>query len=151
TGGARLSRHLASRAEVGDIFLAGPVPAVVLQASIIIGSGSTSFEMLRHLAERLPVMPAPKWLDNPTQPVAIADVLHYMVAAADLPDEVNRTTDIGGPDVLTYRDLISRYARIVGQPGPIWLPTPVFPAALSALAVSGLTPVSAVVAEPLLE
>jgi uncharacterized protein YbjT (DUF2867 family) len=151
TGGAPLSRHLASRAEVGDIFLAGPVPAVVLQASIIIGSGSTSFEMLRHLAERLPVMPAPKWLDNPTQPVAIADVLHYMVAAADLPDGVNRTIDIGGPDVLTYRDLISRYARIVGQPTPIWLPTPVFPSGLSALAVSGLTPVSAVVAEPLLE
>jgi len=146
-----LSRHLASRAEVGDIFLAGPVPAVVLQASIIIGSGSTSFEMLRHLAERLPVMPAPKWLDNPTQPVAIADVLHYLVAAADLPEGVNRTVDIGGPDVLTYRELIARYARIVGQPTPIWLPTPVFPTGLSALAVSGLTPVTAVVAEPLLE
>jgi uncharacterized protein YbjT (DUF2867 family) len=150
-GGAGLSRHLASRAEVGDIFLAGPVPAVVLQASIIIGSGSTSFEMLRHLAERLPVMPAPKWLENPTQPVAIADVLHYMVAAAELPDGVNRTIDIGGPDVLTYRDLIARYARIVGQPQPFWLPTPVFPTGLSALAVSGLTPVDAVVAEPLLE
>lgn len=150
-GGGALSRHLASRAEVGDIFLAGPVPAVVLQASIIIGSGSTSFEMLRHLAERLPVMPAPKWLDNPTQPVAIADVLHYMVEAAELPDGVNRTIDIGGPDVLTYRELIARYARIVGQPTPIWLPTPIFPTGLSALAVSGLTPVTAVVAEPLLE
>ncbi len=150
-GDGAVSRHLASRAEVGDVFLAGPVPAVVLQASMIIGSGSTSFEMLRHLAERLPALPGPRWLDNPTQPVAIADVLHYLVACADLPEPMNRAVDIGGPDVLTYRDLIARYARIVGLPTPIWLPTPVFPAGLSALAVSGLTPVSAAVAEPLLE
>jgi uncharacterized protein YbjT (DUF2867 family) len=147
----RASRHLASRAEVGDVFLAAPVPAVVLQASMIVGSGSTSFEMLRHLADRLPVLPAPKWLDNPTQPIAIADVLHYLVACAELPEPLNRPVDIGGPDVLTYRDLISRYVRILGLPSPIWVPTPIFPTGLSALAVSGLTPVSAAVAEPLLE
>lgn len=150
-GDGSVSRHLASRAEVGDVFLAGPVPAVALQTSMIIGSGSTSFEMLRHLAERLPALPGSKWLDNPIQPVAIADVLHYLVACAELPEPLNRAVDIGGPDVLTYRDLIARYARIVGLPTPIWLPTPVFPTGLSALAVSGLTPISAAVAEPLLE
>jgi uncharacterized protein YbjT (DUF2867 family) len=148
-----LSAHLASRAEVGDVFLAGPVPAVVLQASVIIGSGSTSFEMLRFLAERLPVLPGLKGLDNATQPVAIADVLHYLLAAADpavLPDDFNRTIDIGGPEVISYRDFIGRYARIVGQPTPIWVPSPPLPSALSALAISGLTPISAAVAEPLL-
>lgn len=149
-----LSPHLASRAEVGDVFLAGPVPAVVLQASVIIGSGSTSFEMLRFLAERLPVMPGVRGLDNATQPVAIADVLHYLLASADaglLPADFNRTIDVGGPEVLSYRELIARYARIVGQPSPIWLPAPPLPSQLSALAVSGLTPISAAVAEPLLE
>jgi uncharacterized protein YbjT (DUF2867 family) len=148
------SAHLSSRAEVGDVFLAGPVPAVVLQAGVILGSGSTSFELLRFLAERLPVMPGLPGLDNPTQPVAIADVLHYLLAAADpgvLPADFNRTIDIGGPEVLSYRDLISRYARIVGMPAPIWVPAPPVPAQLSALAVSGLTPISAAVAEPLLE
>ncbi|MGQ0480458.1 MAG: SDR family oxidoreductase [Pseudonocardia sp.] len=146
-----LSRHLSSRAEVGDVFLAGPVPAVVLQASMIIGSGSASFEMLRHLAERLPALPGPRWLDNETQPIAIADVLHYLVACADLAEPLDRPVDIGGPEVLTYRDLIARYTRIVGLPTPIWVPTPMFPTGLSALAVSGLTPISAAVAEPLLE
>lgn len=150
----KVSPHLSSRAEVGDVFLAGPVPAVVLQAGIIIGSGSTSFEMLRFLAERLPVLPGLPGLDNATQPIAVADMLHYLLAAADpgvLPAGFNRTIDVGGPEVLSYRDLISRYARIVGLPSPIWVPAPPVPSQLSALAVSGLTPISATVAQPLLE
>ena len=87
------------------------VPTAVLQAAVIIGSGSASFEMLRHLTRRLPVMVTPKWLDNRIQPIAVRDVLHYLAAAPDLPPEVNRTFDIGGPDVLTYREMIQRFAR----------------------------------------
>ena len=99
----RLSHHLASRVEVGDLLMASGVPTAVLQAAVILGSGSASFEMLRHLTHRLPVMVAPKWLNNRIQPIGVRDVLHYLVAAADLPPDVNRTFDIGGPDVLTYR------------------------------------------------
>ncbi|WP_240917633.1 NAD(P)H-binding protein [Phycicoccus sp. HDW14] len=80
-----LSDHLASRVEVGDLLLSSGVPTAVLQAAIILGSGSASFEMLRHLTSRLPVMITPKWLDNRIQPIAARDVLHYLVGAADLP------------------------------------------------------------------
>src|SRR5690606_31307821 len=78
----QLSTHMASRKEVGDILLAGQVPAVVLRAAVILGSGSASFEMMRHLSERLPVMIAPRWLNNRIQPIAVRDVLHYLVGAA---------------------------------------------------------------------
>ncbi|EWM12610.1 helix-loop-helix dimerization domain signature protein [Kutzneria sp. 744] len=101
--GTQLSAHLASRAEVGRIFLAGRVPAAVLQAAVIIGSGSASFEMLRYLTERLPAMITPRWVRNRIQPIAVRDVLHYLVHAASLPADVDRAFDIGGPDVLTYR------------------------------------------------
>ena len=109
-----LSDHLASRVEVGDLLMSSGAPTAVLQAAVIIGSGSASFEMLRHLTTRLPVMVTPKWLDNRIQPIAVRDVLHYLVRAADLPPEVNRTFDIGGPDVLTYREMIQRFASIAG-------------------------------------
>ena len=102
--------HLASRVEVGDIFLRSGVPAVVLQAAVIVGPGSASYEMLRHLTRRLPVMLTPKWLDNRIQPIAVSDVLHYLAAAVDLPEDTNRTFDVGGPDVLTYREMIQRFA-----------------------------------------
>ena len=98
-----LSEHLASRVEVGEILMRSGVPTAVLQAAVIIGSGSASFEMLRHLTRRLPAMLTPKWLDNRIQPIAVRDVLHYLAAAVDLPADVNRTFDVGGPDVLTYR------------------------------------------------
>ena len=109
-----LSEHLASRVEVGELLMGSGAPTAVLQAAVIIGSGSASFEMLRHLTHRLPAMLTPKWLDNRIQPIGVRDVLHYLVAAADLPPEVNRTFDVGGPDVLTYREMIVRFARIQG-------------------------------------
>ncbi|MGH8922062.1 MAG: SDR family oxidoreductase [Actinomycetes bacterium] len=112
------SGHLASRAEVGDIFLRSAVPTVALQAGMITGAGSTSFEMLRHLTDRLPAMIIPRSVGNRTQPIAIADVLRYLLACATLPPEVNRSFDIGGPDVLTYLDVMQRYARIAGLPRP---------------------------------
>ena len=113
---ARCSAHLASRREVGEILLASGVPTAVLQAAVIIGSGSASFEMLRYLTERLPVMVTPRWVRTRIQPIAIRDVLRYLVAAARLPEDVNRTFDIGGPDVLTYREMMQRYAAVAGLP-----------------------------------
>lgn len=145
------SRHLASRAEVGDIFLEGPVPAAVLQAGVITGSGSTSFEMVRYLTERLPLMITPRWVRSRTQPIAIADVLRYLVGCAALPRGVNRTFDIGGPDVLTYMDMMQRYARIAGLPVRLALPVPVLTPWLSSWWVALITPVSRALAEPLIE
>ena len=109
--GEELSPHLRSREEVGRILLDSGVPTTVLQAAVVIGSGSASFEMLRHLTERLPVMVVPRWVDTQIQPIAIRDVLRYLVGSADMPADVNRGFDIGGPDVLTYADMMQRYAE----------------------------------------
>ena len=127
-----LSAHLASRREVGEILLASGVPTAVLQAAVVIGSGSASFEMLRYLTERLPVMVTPRWVGTRIQPIAIRDVLRYLVAAARLPEDVNRTFDIGGPDVLTYREMMSRYAAVAELPARRVLPVPVLTPRLSA-------------------
>ena len=145
----RLSSHLQSRKEVGDIFLASGVPTTVLQAAVIIGSGSASFEMLRHLTRRLPAMVAPKWVRNRIQPIAIADVLHYLVAAADMPTGVNRTFDIGGPDVLTYQDMIVGFAQIDGLRPRVIAPVPVLTPWLASHWVGVVTPVPASIAKPL--
>jgi uncharacterized protein YbjT (DUF2867 family) len=144
------SRHLESRAEVGDIFLRSAVPAAVLQAAMITGAGSTSFEILRHLADRLPVMITPR-LRNRTQPIAIADVLRYLVGCAALPHDMNRSFDIGGPDVLSYLDMMQRYARIAGLPRRLTISVPVLTPAMSAWWVALVTPVSRALAEPLIE
>ena len=109
--GSGLSPHLRSRAEVGDILLGGDVPVAALQAAVIIGSGSASFEMLRYLTERLPVMVTPKWVGTRIQPIAVQDVLRYLVGCAALPPGVNRRFDIGGPDVLTYAEMMRRYSE----------------------------------------
>ena len=144
-----LSDHLASRVEVGDILMASGVPTAVLQAAVILGSGSASFEMLRHLTTRLPVMVTPKWLDNRIQPIAVRDVLHYLVRAADLPPQVNRTLDIGGPEVLTYRAMIDRFARIAGLPPRRIVSVPVLTPYLASQWVGLVTPVPTGVAKPL--
>ena len=144
-----LSDHLASRVEVGEILLASGVPTAVLQAAIILGSGSASFEMLRHLTTRLPAMITPKWLDNRIQPIAVRDVLHYLVGAADLPPEVNRTFDIGGPEVLTYREMINRFARIVGLRPRLIVSVPVLSPYLASQWVGLVTPVPTGIAKPL--
>ena len=117
------------------------VPTAVLQAAIILGSGSASFEMLRHLTTRLPVMVTPKWLDNRIQPIAVRDVLHYLVRAADLPPEVNRTFDIGGPEVLTYREMIQRFAKVAGLRRRGIVTVPVLTPYLASQWVGFVTPV----------
>ncbi|RSN60419.1 DUF2867 domain-containing protein [Amycolatopsis sp. WAC 04182] len=146
-----LSPHLASRAEVGRVLLDSGVPAVVLQAAVIIGSGSASFEMLRYLTERLPAMVTPRWVRNRIQPIAIRDVLHYLVHAAELPAEVNGAFDIGGPDVLTYLDMMRRYAVVAGLPRRAVVPVPVLTPWLSAQWVNLVTPVPKSIAVPLIE
>ncbi|GAB3891770.1 SDR family oxidoreductase [Kibdelosporangium lantanae] len=146
-----LSPHLASRREVGEILLRSGVPTVVLQAAIIIGSGSASFEMLRYLTERLPAMITPKWVHNRIQPIAVRDVLHYLTHAAALPAEVNRAFDIGGPDVLTYDEMMRKYAVVAGLPRRVILPVPVLTPWLSAQWVNLITPVPRSIAVPLIE
>ena len=146
-----LSPHLASRAEVGEILLGSGVPTAVLRAAIILGSGSASFEMLRYLTERLPAMVTPRWVHNRVQPIAIRDVLHYLVSAADLPPEVNRGFDIGGPDVLSYLDMMRAYAAVAGLPRRVVVPVPVLTPWLSAQWVNLVTPVPRSIAVPLIE
>ena len=144
------SAHLASRAEVGQIFLDGPVPAVVLQAGVIIGSGSASFEMLRYLTERLPMMVTPKWVRSLVQPIAVRDVLSYLIGAIDLPQCTNRRFDIGGPDVLSYRDMMQRYAHVAGLRRRVIIPVPVLSPWLSSHWVNVVTPVPKAIAQPLI-
>lgn len=145
------SPHLRSRAEVGRILLDSGVPTAVLRAAVIIGSGSASFEMLRYLTERLPAMVTPRWVRNRIQPIAVRDVLRYLVACADLPAEVNRGFDIGGPDVLTFHDMMQRYARVAGLPRRVILPVRPLTPSLSSLWVGLITPVPNAIARPLVE
>ncbi|WP_410098784.1 SDR family oxidoreductase [Streptomyces sp. STR69] len=146
-----LSPHLRSRAEVGRILLEAPVPATVLRAAVVIGSGSASFEMLRYLTERLPVMVTPSWVHTRTQPIGVRDVLRYLVGSATMPDDINRTFDIGGPDVLTYREMMRRYALVAGLRPRLIVPVPVLTPRLSSHWVGLVTPVPASIARPLTE
>lgn len=146
-----LSPHLRSRAEVAEILHQSGVPTVTLRAAVILGSGSASFEMLRYLVERLPAMVTPRWVRTRIQPIAVRDVLHYLTEAATLPGEVNRAFDIGGPEVLTYLDMMRRYARVAGLPRRLVLPTPFLTPALSSYWVGLVTPVPNAIARPLVE
>jgi uncharacterized protein YbjT (DUF2867 family) len=145
------SEHLSSRGVVGDVLLDSGVPTTVLQAGVVIGSGSASFEMLRYLTERLPVMVTPKWVSTRIQPIAIRDVLRYLVRSADMPSDVSRRFDIGGPEVLTYLDLMQRFAAISGLPKRRVLKVPVLSPSLSSHWVGLITPVPASLARPLVE
>ncbi|MFD5930029.1 SDR family oxidoreductase [Streptomyces sp. NPDC060333] len=146
-----LSTHLRSRAEVGEIFLASAVPATVLRAAVIIGSGSASFEMLRYLTERLPVMVTPSWVGTRCQPIAVRDVLRYLVGSAAMPPEVSRTFDIGGPDVVTYEEMMRRYASVAELPKRLILRVPMLTPRLSSHWIGLVTPVPRRLARPLAE
>ena len=138
-----LSPHLRSRAEVGDVLLGSGVPTAALQAAVIIGSGSASFEMLRYLSERLPVMVTPKWVGTRIQPLAVHDVLRYLVGCAPLPPGVNRRFDIGEPDILTYAEMMRRYSEVAGLRPRVLLPVQPLTPRLSSLWVGLVTPVPA--------
>jgi len=144
-----LSEHLSSRMRTGEILRASGVPTIELRAGVILGSGSTSFEMLRYLTEHLPAMITPKWVRTRIQPIGVRDVLRYLVGAAALPPEVNRAFDIGGPDVLTYEEMMRRYARINGLGRRLIVPVPLLTPRLSSLWVGLVTPVPAAIAKPL--
>jgi uncharacterized protein YbjT (DUF2867 family) len=147
--GSRGSAHLRSRAEVARILLESGTPTAVLRAPVIIGSGSASFEMLRYLTERLPAMVTPRWVRNRIQPIAVRDVLHYLVAAATLPAGVNRGFDIAGPDVLTFTEMMRRYAAVAGLPRRLIVPVRPLTPKLSSLWVGFVTPVPNAIARPL--
>jgi uncharacterized protein YbjT (DUF2867 family) len=149
--GEELSPHLRSRAEVAEILLASGVPTAVLRAAVVLGSGSASFEMQRYLTERLPVMVTPRWVHSRIQPIAIRDVLRYLVGCATLPPDVHRCFDIGGPDVMDYATMMQRYAEVTGLSRRRILPVPVFTPSLSSHWVGVITPVPAAIARPLVE
>jgi len=147
---AELSEHLRSRQQTGDVLRASGVPVVELRASIVIGSGSLSYEMVRALVERLPVMICPRWVQVRTQPIAIEDLVAYALAARDLPPGADRVYEIGGPDVVSYRDIMLEYARQRGLRR--WLvPVPLLTPRLSSLWLGLVTPLYARVGRKLIE
>lgn len=144
-----LSEHLRSRQETGAVLRETGVPVTEFRAPVIVGSGSLSFEIIRYLTERLPVMICPRWLYTRAQPIAIRNVLDYLVAALDKPASTGRIVEIGGADVLTYGDLLRGYAKARGLKR--WLvPVPVLTPRLSSYWVHLITPVPAVIARPLI-
>jgi uncharacterized protein YbjT (DUF2867 family)/uncharacterized protein YndB with AHSA1/START domain len=149
--GEDLSAHLASRREVETLLASGPVPVTVLRAAMIIGSGSASFEILRYLVERLPVMVTPRWVSTEVQPIAVRNVVEYLVAILNAPETTGRTLDIGGPDVLSYRKLMEVMAEERGLRRRLVIPVPVLTPKLSSLWIHLVTPLSHRIARPLAE
>ena len=145
----KISKHLASRARTGAELASTSVPVMELRAGIIIGSGSASFEMLRHLTHRLPIMTTPKWVMNRTHPIAIRDVLYYLKNAAILKEPVGRVFDIGGPQVLTYADMMQKFAKLSGLKKRLIIKIPVLTPGLSSLWIGLVTPVPTALARPL--
>ncbi len=149
--GSDLSEHLASRQEVGEILASGRTPVTELRAAVIIGSGSVSFEMLRYLTEVLPAMVTPKWVRTVCQPIAIADVLRILVHAIEDTGSESWIRRIGGPDRLTYEEMMRIYAEVAGLPRRWIVPVPVLTPKLSSHWVGLVTPLPTGVAKPLVE
>ncbi|MCC5952240.1 MAG: SDR family oxidoreductase [Acidimicrobiia bacterium] len=148
----KLSRHLASRHEVGEVLADGPVPVTELRAAVVIGSGSASFEMLRSLVEVLPVMVVPRWVSHTRcQPIAIRDVLHYLVAVLDRPEAMGKVLDIGGPSVVTYQEMMQVYARVADLPRRVIIGVPVLSPGLSSHWINLVTPLPIGLARPLVD
>ncbi len=145
----QLSPHMAARTETGEILRGSGVPTIELRAGVVIGSGSASFEMLRHLTERLPIMVTPKWLKNRIQPIAIRDVLRYLVGSATIDRSVNRVFDIAGPDVFTYMEMMQQYAEVAGLRRRIIIPLPVLTPRLASGWIGLVTPVPVTLAKRL--
>lgn len=141
TPGQELSPHLASRAHTGEILRKSGVPTIELRAGVVIGSGSASFEMLRYLTERLPIMTTPKWVLNKIQPIAVRDVLRYLVGAASIDSKINQAFDVAGPDLFTYAEMMQQYAEAAGLRRRVIIPIPVLTPRLSSGWVGLVTPV----------
>lgn len=147
----QLSEHLRSRAEVSEILRAGRVPVTVFRAAMIIGSGSASFEILRYLVDRLPFMITPRWVRTPSQPIAVRNVLEYLVRCLEHDDTTEQVFDIGGPEVLTYQSLMDTYAEEAGLGKRVVVPVPYFTPRLSSYWIHLVTPVPSYIARPLAE
>jgi uncharacterized protein YbjT (DUF2867 family) len=149
--GRKLSEHLESRAAVGEALIDSGIEALVLQAGVVVGSGSASFELIRHLTDRLPVMTTPKWVHNKIEPIAVRDVLHYLVAAATAQVPESRTWDIGGPDVLEYGDMMRGYAEVAGLGRRYLIVLPFLTPTIASLWIGAVTPIPPGLARPLIE
>lgn len=146
----QLSRHLDSRHEVGRILASGPTPVTELRAAVIIGSGSVSFEMIRHLTELLPVLFRPRWVRTLCQPIAIRNVLEILVAAADGGSQ-SHVYDIGGPEVLTYQEMMQMYANVAGLSPRLVIPLPLFNSRVAPRVIGLITPLAEPAVRPLIE
>lgn len=144
------SEHLLSRAETAAVLRDGPVPVTTLRAGMVVGSGSAAFETVRALVDRLPAMITPRWVSTPTQPVALADVVRYLVGVCGLAAAYGESYDVGGPEVMTYREMIERIARVRGRRIRI-VEVPVLTPRLSSWWLHLVTPVNAAVARPLID
>jgi len=149
--GENLSAHLESRREVERVLGQGEYALTTLRAAIIVGEGSASFAMVRQLSARLPVMVTPRWVANECQPIAIDDVLAYLVGVLDHPETAGETYEIGGPDVLTYGELMRQTATAMGHRKPLVVPVPVLTPRLSSYWVGLVTDVDWRVARPLID
>jgi uncharacterized protein YbjT (DUF2867 family) len=149
--GGELSPHLASRHEVGETLAAGTVPVTELRAAVVIGSGSASFEMLRNLTEVLPAMVCPRWVDTRCQPIGIRDLLVYAVGVLGNPGALGQVVEIGGADVVTYRQMMSEYAEVAGLRRRVIVSVPVLSPRLSSLWIGLVTPLPPALARPLVD
>jgi len=145
-----LSSHLRSRAETAEILASGAVPVTTLRAAMVIGAGSAAFQTIVALVDRLPGMVCPRWVSTRTQPIALDDVVAYLAAAAGREEMLGESFDAGGPDVMTYREMIERIGRIRGK-RPLIVEVPVLTPRLSSYWLHLVTPVNAGVARPLIE
>jgi uncharacterized protein YbjT (DUF2867 family) len=145
-----LSRHLRSRAETARVLASGSVPVTTLRAAMVVGAGSAAFETIVALVDRLPAMICPRWVSTPTQPIALADIVAYLAAAAGADEMLGQSFDAGGPEVMTYRSMIEQVARIRGR-HPLIVEVPILSPRLSSYWLHLVTPVQASVARPLIE
>jgi uncharacterized protein YbjT (DUF2867 family) len=148
--GSGLSAHLRSRMETAAVLASGTAPVTTLRAAVIVGRGSAAFETIVALVDRLPVMVAPRWLSTPTQPIALEDVVGYLDGVAGRPEALGESFDVGGPEILTYGEMVKRIARIRGR-RPVIVEVPVLSPRLSSYWLHLVTPVRAGVARPLIE
>jgi uncharacterized protein YbjT (DUF2867 family) len=145
-----LSPHLRSRLETAEALASGSVPVTTLRAAVVVGRGSAGFETIVALVDRLPAMVAPRWISTPTQPIALPDMVRFLAGVAGRPEAKGETFDVGGPEVLTYREMIERIARLRGR-RPLIVEVPVLTPRLSSYWLHLVTPVRASVARPLVE
>jgi uncharacterized protein YbjT (DUF2867 family) len=145
-----LSPHLRSRAETADVLASGGVPVTTLRAAMVVGAGSTAFETIVALVDRLPAMICPRWVSTPTQPIALQDIVEYLAGVAGREEALGASFDAGGPDVMTYREMIERVARL-RRKRPLIVEVPILTPRLSSFWLTLVTPVQSRVARPLVE